>query len=195
VRPFFYVDSTIGTIEPALVAEEEPALDFGELFREHAPYAWRLLRRLGVADSDAKDVCQEVFVIVHAKLDRIPSRASARAYIYGVSVRAASDYRRLARVRHERLTDDVPDGLDPFSPDKALDDRRAAAYLHEVLSRMADPKREVFVLYELEELSMNEIVEIVGCPLQTAYSRLHAARLEVKQAFSRLELQLKERTR
>jgi RNA polymerase sigma-70 factor, ECF subfamily len=193
--PFLSVDSTIGAMEPALLAEEEAVLDFGDLFRSHAPYAWRLLRRLGVAESDAKDVCQDVFVIVHGKLDLIPSAASARAFVYGVSVRAASDYRRLARVRRERLTDDVPEGPDPFSHDASLDGRRAAAFLREGLSRMAGSKREVFVLYELEELPMTEIVEIVGCPLQTAYSRLHAARLEVKQAFLRRELPLKERTR
>jgi RNA polymerase sigma-70 factor (ECF subfamily) len=193
--PFHYVHSTIGAIEPALVAEEQPGLDFVELFREHAPYVWRLLRRLGVAESDAKDVCQDVFVIVHRKLDVIPSASSARAFVYGISVRAAADYRRLARVRRERLTDDIPERVDPANHETSLDGRRAIAYLHDVLSRMADRKREVFVLYELEELSMSEIVEIVGCPLQTAYSRLHAARDEVKQAFARRDLQPSMRTR
>jgi len=171
-----------------LPAEREAALDFSELFRDYASYAWRVLRRLGVPASDAKDVCQEVFVTVHNKLEAIQSRASARAFVYGVAVRAAADYRRLARVRHERLGAEAPEQQDPASQDASLDGARATAYLHEVLSRMADSKREVFVLFELEELSMTEIVEIVGCPLQTAYSRLHAARDEVKQAFRQREL-------
>jgi RNA polymerase sigma-70 factor (ECF subfamily) len=154
-----------------------------------------VLRRLGVPESDAKDVCQEVFVTVHAKLDAIQSRGSARAFVYGVALRAAADYRRLARVRRERLGAEVPEQHDPFSHDASLDSARATAYLYEVLSRMADAKRELFVLYELEELSMTEIVEIVGCPPQTAYSRLHAARHEVKQAFLQRELHARERAR
>jgi len=44
----------------------------------------------------------------------------------------------------------------------------------------------VFVLFELEEVAMAEVAEIVGCPLQTAYSRLHAARAEVATATARL---------
>jgi RNA polymerase sigma-70 factor (ECF subfamily) len=48
--------------------------------------------------------------------------------------------------------------------------------LRRLLDTLDDDKRQVFVLYELEELSMKEVAEACGCPLQTAYSRLHAAR-------------------
>jgi RNA polymerase sigma-70 factor (ECF subfamily) len=45
-----------------------------------------------------------------------------------------------------------------------------------VLDRLDEAKRDVFVLYEIEGLTMREVCEILDCPLQTAYSRLHAAR-------------------
>jgi RNA polymerase sigma-70 factor (ECF subfamily) len=54
-----------------------------------------------------------------------------------------------------------------------------------VLDRLDEAQRAVFVLYEIEELSMAEIAEAVGCPLQTAYSRLHAARAQVEQTIRR----------
>lgn len=41
---------------------------FERVFQQHAPYVWRALRRLGVAESDADDVCQDVFIVVHRKL-------------------------------------------------------------------------------------------------------------------------------
>jgi RNA polymerase sigma-70 factor, ECF subfamily len=44
----------------------------------------------------------------------------------------------------------------------------------------------VFVLYELEELPMAEVAAGIGCPVQTAYSRLHAARKQVEAAVVRL---------
>jgi RNA polymerase sigma-70 factor (ECF subfamily) len=49
-----------------------------------------------------------------------------------------------------------------------------------LLAELKSEQREVFVLYEIEELSMREVAEAVGCPLQTAYSRLHAARDTLK---------------
>jgi len=55
----------------------------------------------------------------------------------------------------------------------------------ESLEDLDDEKREVFVLYELEELTMNEVADALACPLQTAYSRLYAARDAVKGAFRR----------
>jgi RNA polymerase sigma-70 factor (ECF subfamily) len=57
--------------------------------------------------------------------------------------------------------------------------------LHAVLRRLSDEKRETFILYELEELPMVEVAEVLDCPLPTAYSRLHAARAEVQAAFAR----------
>ena len=174
------LDSTAPSVSPPT------ALDFSQLFRTYAPFVWRLLRRLGVAEADANDVSQEVFVIVHRKLGQIASSASVRSFIYGVSVRAASDYRRSARIRRERVYAEVPEQRVVANQDAELEKRQARALLDAILRRMADSKRDTFILYELEELSMIEVAEALGCPLPTAYSRLHAARAEVEAAFSRM---------
>ncbi|MFN7701493.1 MAG: RNA polymerase sigma factor, partial [Deltaproteobacteria bacterium] len=60
--------------------------------------------------------------------------------------------------------------------------RRARALLDLALDALDPPRREVFVLYELEGLGMREVAELLGLPLQTAYSRLHSARVTVRQA-------------
>jgi RNA polymerase sigma-70 factor (ECF subfamily) len=57
-----------------------------------------------------------------------------------------------------------------------------------LLGRLDDEKRTVFVLYELEELPMIEVAQAVGCPLQTAYSRLHAARKAMRTLIQRHRL-------
>ena len=158
---------------------------FATVFRDHVPFAWRCLRRLGVGEGDAEDVCQEVFLIVHKKLGDFDGRSSLRAWIYGICVRKASDYRKLSRVRHERLPGELPEhGAEPAQAD-SLDRKRALAFLDRALAELDDDKRAVFVLYEIEGLAMNEIAEVVGCPLQTAYSRLHAARKLVESAAKR----------
>ena len=170
-----------GAAAPDAVGHE--GLDFTAVFRAHSATAWRLLQHLGVAPRDAMDVCHEVFLIVHRKLDQIESPTAVRSFVVGVCVRAAADYRKSARVRREIMVESMPEGVQAIGPEDLLQRREWADFLRLVLERMDEKKREVFVLYEMDELSMPEIAKIMGTPLQTAYSRLHAAREEVKAAF------------
>jgi RNA polymerase sigma-70 factor (ECF subfamily) len=182
---FLIVRSLAGTLDVECSPSAPSTLDFSAIFRTYSPYAWRALRRLGVAEADASDTCQEVFMVLHRKLGDIADARSVRSFVYGVCVRVAADYRRSARVRHEQISDRLPETAIGAHQDKDLETRQARAHLDAVLARLDDVKREVFVLYELEELTMPEIVDALGCPLQTAYSRLHAARNEVRAAFAR----------
>jgi RNA polymerase sigma-70 factor (ECF subfamily) len=77
-----------------------------------------------------------------------------------------------------------PTGLDEQDDPVAI--RQARAKLDAILDKLDDSKRAVFVLYEIEELSMSDVAAAVGCPVQTAYSRLHAARTEVAAAIARI---------
>ena len=153
-----------------------------EIFRQYAPFVWRALRRLGVPESDVEDVTQEVFVVVHRKLSDFEGRSSLRTWIYGICARTASDYRRSGRVRREIVTDAPPEGTQEGWQHDAVALRQARATLDKILDTLDDDKRATFVLYEIEELSMAEVAEALSCPLQTAYSRLHAARKIVEAA-------------
>jgi RNA polymerase sigma-70 factor (ECF subfamily) len=174
--------------EPTLSrAQIEPELEvppFPEIFRAHAPYALRLLARLGVPRADVPDACQDVFLTVHRRLlDFDPARGSLRNWIYGICVRTAADQRRKRRVRNEQCEEFVAETSVPAPQHQELERRSARARLEQVLQDLDQGKRAVFVLYEFEGLSMKEIANVLGCPLQTAYSRLHAARAAVFSAF------------
>jgi RNA polymerase sigma-70 factor (ECF subfamily) len=168
-------------------AQAQPALSTEGVFQAHAPFAWRVLRRLGVADADADDVCQEVFVTVHRKLGTFEGRSSVRTWLYGICVRTASDYRKRVRGRHEVPTGAVLDSPIDARQEDDMALRQARAALDGILDRLDDDKRAVFVLYEIEELPMADVATAVDCPLQTAYSRLHAARREVDAAVRRIQ--------
>lgn len=156
------------------------------LFRDYGAFAWRVLRRLGVAERDVDDVCQEVFVIVHRRLPSFEERSSAQSWLYGICVRTAADYRKRAVHRREVTVEEPYErAIDPSQEsDAAL--REARATLDRILDSLDDDRRAVFVLFEIEELPMTEVAFAVGCPLQTAYSRLHAARRDVEAAMHRL---------
>jgi RNA polymerase sigma-70 factor (ECF subfamily) len=157
-----------------------------ELFKELAPFVWRALKRLGVADRDVDDMVQEVFVVIHRKLAEFEGRSSIRTWVYGICVRTASDYRNRARVKREMLPDEMPEQLSTNDAHEALATHQARALLDRVLDDLDEDKRAVFVLYEIEELSMNDVAEAVSCPVQTAYSRLHAARKQVQDGIARI---------
>lgn len=170
-----------------VVTEAAPALTLGEIFRDNARYVGRVLSYLGVADADVEDTCQEVFLVVHRKLGDFTPGTSLRAWLYAICLRVASDHRQRAYVRRERVTDNPPEGVTGASQHQALEDAHARRVLRRALGDLDEDKRAVFVLYEIEELPMAEVAQALGCPLQTAYSRLHAARRIVTDVVRGLE--------
>ncbi len=162
--------------------------EVSRIVRENGVFVWRTLRRLGVRDADVDDVCQEVFVVVNRKLAEFEPRASIKSWLYGICVRAAAAHRRKASVRREVPTESPDQEATALRPDASLEHREAIAMFDRALDTLDGDKREIFVLYELEELAMSEVASILGCPLQTAYSRHSAARAHVIAFFKRAAL-------
>jgi RNA polymerase sigma-70 factor, ECF subfamily len=165
--------------------DTEPLPSLRTVFDEHARYVIRTLRHLGVKEADVEDVAQEVFVTVHRKLPEFEGRSKLRTWLYAICLRVASDHRRRAYVVRERATSSPPVDAGERSgggPDTSLESR---TFVQRLLETLDEDKRAVLVLYELEGLTMREVAEVVGCPLQTAYSRLHAARELLREAWQR----------
>ncbi len=152
------------------------------IFDEYSAFVWRTLRHLGVPERDVEDVCQEVFVVIHRKLESFEGRSTIRTWVYGICLRTASDYRRRAHVRREQTVDEVPTESAEPAQEREAERSRQRRRLLELLDQLDDDKREVFVLYEIEELEMKDIAAAMGTPLQTAYSRLRAARQQLALA-------------
>jgi RNA polymerase sigma-70 factor (ECF subfamily) len=176
-------------VTPALKRTELVAApEFAKIFSDYAPFVLRVLRHLGVPAADLQDQGQEVFVAVFRGLAAFAGRSSLRTWIYGICVHVASNYRRRAYVRHERSVSEPPEAVcEPDQP-QAFERNQNWPALRRLLDTLDPEKREVFVLYELEELPMREVAEACGCPLQTAYSRLHAARRVLLEKYREQEL-------
>jgi RNA polymerase sigma-70 factor (ECF subfamily) len=155
------------------------------IVRAHYESLWRWLRRLGVHESSVEDAAQQVLCVVARRIDDIaPDRE--KTFVFGVALRVAQAARR-EQQRRPILTDDDQLAEVPSSgPDagEALDDRRARALLDEILESMPLDLRSVFILYELEEMTMAEIAIALGIPPGTVASRLRRAR-EMFEAMSR----------
>jgi RNA polymerase sigma-70 factor (ECF subfamily) len=169
---------------------------FRSVYDDYFDFVWTCTRRLGVPVDAVDDVVQEIFVVVHARLNTVERPASLRSWLYGVVRRTASTYHRGRHTRTARESsesfDDVANLMQPSPLDLAVvnDELRL---LWRLLGELDPLKREVFVLAELEEMTMPEIADAIGIPLNTAYSRLRAARQEFNSAFARHAAQQKGR--
>ena len=156
---------------------------FRELFRAHAPFVWRVLRRHGVPEPDLEDVCQEVFVVVHRRLPSFEGRSTLRTWIYEIARRSALAHarRRDSQPTSGAATDAACLVAETLSPEARLQRGQALSWLQAALARLNDEQREAFVLYELEELTLAEVAEAQGCAVNTVHYRIHKARETLKR--------------
>jgi RNA polymerase sigma-70 factor (ECF subfamily) len=175
---------------PSVPREDPSALPtFRGVYDGYFDFVWTCVRRMGVPLDAADDVVQEVFIVVNARLKTLERPASLRSWLYGVVRRTASMYHRGRSARTARespapVFDDTANPMQLSPLDLAvLGDK--VKLLWSLLAELDPAKREVLVLAELEEMTAPEIAEAIGIPLNTAYSRLRAARQEFNEAVAR----------
>jgi RNA polymerase sigma-70 factor (ECF subfamily) len=167
-------------------AEATPRLSFDTIFREEAPYVGRTLRYLGVREPNLEDACQEAFLVVHRRLHDFQG-GSVRGWLRQICIHTAQNHRRSLGRRREELSGEAPALSSGPEQHADLERRRLRERLLSVLDRLPDEHRETFVLFEIEKLTMAETAAALGCPVQTAYSRLHAARAKIQAAIEEAE--------
>lgn len=158
--------------------------DFGEVYAEHFDFVWRSLRRLGVPSSQMDDAAQDVFLVVHRRLQDFESRSSVKTWLFGIVLRVVSRYRRSAARRPTEPLSEEPVGR-AAGPEELAEAARAARLVRQLLDELDDDHRAVFVLAELEQLTAPEISVALGVNLNTVYSRLRTARRDFDAALAR----------
>jgi len=160
-----------------------------ELTVEYYEFVWRSLRRLGVRPPETDDAAQRVFLVLAQKLSSIhPDKE--RSFIFGIAMRVAANVRRdLATAREREVAES--DSLESIAPgptaETAVARAQERATLDEILASIPEERRAVFVLFELEELTVTEIAELLGLPFGTVATRLRRARQEFQAAVARLQ--------
>ena len=169
------------------VAEHEASLDVRTIYRDQGRFVWLSLQRLGINPSDLDDVAQDVFMIVHRRLDTFDRRARITTWLFGICMRVAANYRRRRRWTREVLSggneDERPAAL--VAADDVLVRREQRELAERALNRLEVAKRATFVMFEIESLSCLEIAEVMNVPVGTVYSRLHSARRQLEKTLSR----------
>ena len=164
-------------------------LSSADLFKQFAPFVASFLLRMGISRSDLDDVMQEVFLVAHKLGGYSPGPAKPTTYLANIALRAATTHRRKQQVRSfVRANDELVGGAggDATSPERTAENKRQMKLLQAALDRLDDDKRAIFVMAELQGESVVSIAAGLGIPVDTAYSRLRAARKLFRDAANEL---------
>lgn len=155
-----------------------------ELYDRHFAIVQRLARRLGTPPAEVDDVTQEAFARAFSRLEQFKA-GNFGDWIRRICANAVTDLHRSRQVRRAfaalTLRSSGEERDLGSGPEAQAGQREAERQVGMILSRMRPKHREVFVLFELEWLSGEEIAAAVGCPLNTVWTRLlHARKAFVK---------------
>jgi RNA polymerase sigma-70 factor (ECF subfamily) len=155
------------------------------LFERHLDVAGRIIRNLGTPAAELPDLLHQAFAVVAARLGDI-TPGKERAFLIETAVRLAANARRHQARSREVFPGHLPDIPDDApSPEDLSDRRRALQLLDRILDRMDDELRCVFVLFEIEEMTMAEIATLLELPPGTVASRLRRSRDEFLERIRR----------
>lgn len=158
-----------------------PMREFEALYRDHYDFVWRNAQRLGVPTASLDDVLQEVFIIAYRRLPDYDGRAAPSTWLFGILHNVWRNHRR-GSVRSDRKHVALWQhsaawlGQRRANSQRAAEAELAARLLAEFLAGLDEHQRTVFVLAELEGMTGPEIAAALDLNLNTARSRLRAAR-------------------
>jgi RNA polymerase sigma-70 factor (ECF subfamily) len=162
---------------------------FHELVDRHAKRLFRIAQALSSSRADAEDVLQETLIGAFKSIQRFDGRSSVKTWLTSIVMRQAA--KGWHRSRHSRDTvsissehqqQDGEDSAMAVRSDAEDVDRRMD--LAAVLQHLTPQHRQIIVLREIEQLTYEEIAQTLGVPRGTVESRIHRARLELRQRLS-----------
>lgn len=150
-----------------------------ELFqRLRQPLFGLALRMTGRPDL-ADDAVQEALVDVLRGIPGFRGDARLTTWAYRIAVRAATRVAARNRRAHEDLSEDLAAGA--ADPQRLAAERDGAARILAAIAKLPAPMRAVVALSALDGLDQTEVAEVLGVPVGTVYSRLHAARARLRE--------------
>lgn len=138
---------------------------------------WRYARRLTDSDDAAAETVQDVWVRVLRGIGGLRDRGRFRAWLFTIARHVVMDRLRVAYAQPDAADVDLAAIAEP---EAGRDIEAEIRVLHEELARLPVVEREVLVLFYLEELTLQELSEVLGVPAGTVKSRLFRARQSLR---------------
>jgi len=165
-------------------------VSFEAIFRAYARVVGRWAERLGGPGVEADETVQEVFVTVNRRLPEFQGEEKLASWLFQITTRVVANQRRAVRRRRFRwvtLSRDIADWAVSTAPGpgEVLEAHEASQRFYRALDELREHHRNVLVLFELEQLSTEEIAVLVDRPPATVRVWLHRARAAFTKGWRR----------
>lgn len=176
--PVLNDDNTL--IDETLAGDPEA---FGLLVRKYQNRLFTTVTHMvGSADA-ARDIVQDVFVQAFLKLDTFKRASAFYTWLYRIAFNTCVSHRRRRRPmqstdRNRELAGEEP--VDRTPPTDPLEQQETADQVQRALAQLSDEHRQILLLREVEGCSYEELAEILEVPVGTIRSRLHRARMQLR---------------
>jgi RNA polymerase sigma-70 factor (ECF subfamily) len=171
---------------PAVPSREDLAASFRALFLAQGSYVASSLRRLGVRDRDIEDVTHDVFLAVYRHLADYDPERPIKPWLFGFAVRIALGHKRRHSYSREVVAAEIEAVDQAPTADEEIAAGQARSLVLAALGAIAEERRPVFILHDIDAIPMPEISSALDIPLNTGYSRLRLARAEFAAAVQRI---------
>jgi RNA polymerase sigma-70 factor (ECF subfamily) len=166
---------------------------FGELVRRYQDRLFNTVFRLVDSAEDAQDVVQEAFLHAYQSLDRFKGESQFFTWLYRIAVNSAISLKRKQRIVVSLHVDREGQGSVPephdvselSQPDLVLERADEERRIQAALNRLSPEHRAVLILKDLEDQKYETMAEILQVPIGTIRSRLHRARLELREVLEK----------
>jgi RNA polymerase sigma-70 factor (ECF subfamily) len=177
---------------PGASSEAPEPLTFAAVYAAHAPTVARWAARLGGPSADVEDITQEVFLVVNRRLSEFRGDSRMSTWLFGITAKVAANERRRRKLRQWwfRLVPGAGDEA-PAASEGALEQlekRERRAMFHRALDRLSERHRRALVLFELEELSVDDVAAHMELRPGNVRVLLHRARAAFLQSMVACEL-------
>ena len=158
---------------------------FGQLVTKYQDRLYNAVVHVTGSAEDARDVVQDAFVQAFVKLSTFRGRSAFYTWLYRIARNLAVSHKRKKRrpttsiELHREITGDEPVD-EGEAPSAGLEQQDRVAQVQVALAALSEEHRTVLVLREMEEFSYESIAEILELPVGTVRSRLHRARMQLR---------------
>lgn len=178
------------TTESSLVAQLKDGNEaaFKQVFEAHRDRIYNTILYMIQSAEEAKDLTQEVFVEVFLSIENFKAQSKLSTWIYRIAINKALNYQRFKKAK-KRLgavlsifnlspVDDAPDFVHPGI---LLENKELSASLYKAINQLPDKQKTAFVLRQLEDLSYNEIAEVMQTTIPSVESLLFRAKQNLQK--------------
>lgn len=190
-----FIDLTDEQLVELAVSTEPEA--FGEIVRRWERKIFALCFGMLGREDEARDAAQETFIAAYRALSRFRGEAKVSSWLHRIAVNQCLTTKRRARTRSEDFLDEekheeeryftAPERL---SPSRTTEANERLTLVRQAVTSLPSDLRQVIVMKEFEEMTFQEISEVLEVPLSTVKSRLYTALKQLRMKLERVQLEI-----